>query len=281
MSERFSQTYALGRLLGEGAFGFVMTATRLRDNMQVAVKFINTDFIPRSAWLPDPSSPHGERVPPEIAILQQIRHPYVIQYIDHLVECKPYALLITELHGSQWALPQSSVGSSSSSSTVLGDESTPFDLCECIKQHLAEPVARKVFAQVLLAVKHLQTQGIVHRDIKHDNIVVDSNFAVKIIDFGCAAWIPKSQLFTQFCGTIPFASPEMLRNEAYRGPEVEIWALGVLLYTMVFGELPFLSEAETIEGHLIWPDGFCLDSDNDYLKSKSIILNQPKYEAGN
>ncbi|KAJ3395989.1 hypothetical protein HDU80_010131, partial [Chytriomyces hyalinus] len=141
--------------------------------------------------------------------------------------------------------------------------------------HLPEPVARKIFAQIVLAVQHLQVQGIVHRDIKDENIVVDSSYNVKMIDFGSAANIPKAQAqyFTQFCGTIPYASPEIVRKESYRGPEVEVWALGVLLYTMIFGKNPFRNGKERAEGIVVMPRGFHLDSDRDYSGGKAVLTN--------
>ncbi|KAJ3229912.1 hypothetical protein HDU81_004926 [Chytriomyces hyalinus] len=300
LSNRFSQRYKLGEVLGEGAFGFVMTATRIVDGRQVAVKFINIEKIPRELWLPDPRSPIGDRVPAEITILQQLQHPNIIEYIDHVVEPKKYILLITELHGSEWKRAQYSTGPGSSSTLVADDcgdgpvekkraasdskvqraanlktstdqkphihKRTSFDLFECIDHHLSEPVARKIFAQIVLAVRYLQVKGLVHRDIKDENIVVDANYTIKIIDFGSATYIPKTQreYFTQFSGTTLFASPEIVQKKPYRGPEAEMWALGVLLYTMIFGENPFHNEAETAEGSLKMPKGFHLESDKDY-----------------
>ncbi|KAJ3248170.1 hypothetical protein HDU77_008219 [Chytriomyces hyalinus] len=264
LSPNFTKRYKLGRLLGEGRVGFVMTATRLIDGRKVAVKFIDVDKIPRNTWLPDRVSATGGYVPPEIAILQQLDHPNIIQYIDHVVEPTKYVLLITELHGSDWQR-----ASSSSTMSVEDDDvetCTSFDLFECIDHHLAEPVARKIFAQIALAVQHLQVKGLVHRDIKDENIVVDSSYNIKMIDFGSAANIPdaQAQYFTQFCGTIPYASPEIVRKESYRGPEVEVWALGVLLYTMIFGKNPFRNAKERAEGIVEMPRGFHLDSDRDY-----------------
>ncbi|KAI8839839.1 hypothetical protein BJ741DRAFT_83163 [Chytriomyces cf. hyalinus JEL632] len=144
--------------MAQDGFGVVLMVTRLSDSKQVAVKFIKTEKISHTMWLPDPRNPNRDLVPPA---------------------SKQYTLLITELHGSHGALPQSSVGPSSSCSTLLGDESTPFDLFECIRtqHHLAVPVARKV------AVRYVQTEGIVHRDMKDVKIVIDSNLLkIKIID---------------------------------------------------------------------------------------------------
>ncbi|TPX46215.1 hypothetical protein CcCBS67573_g10328 [Chytriomyces confervae] len=264
LSPNFTKRYKLGRLLVEGRFAFVMTATRLTDGRKVAVKFIDVDKIPRNTWLPDRGSATGGYVPPEIAILQQLDHPNIIQYIDHVVEPTKYVLLITELHGSDWQR------ASSSSTTLGGDDGvttcTSFDLFECIDHRLPDPVARKIFAQIALAVNYLHANGIVHRDFKDENVVVDSNYNIRIIDFGSAAPIPKSQraFFAQFQGTALYASPEIVRKEMYRGPEDEMWAVGVLLYTMVVGGSPFHSDAEILEGTVRMPRGFHLESDKDY-----------------
>ncbi|KAJ3251295.1 hypothetical protein HDU77_005988 [Chytriomyces hyalinus] len=176
----------------------------------------------------------GGTVLPEISILQQLDHPNIIKYIDHVVEPTKYMLLIMGLHGSNWKC------TSTSSTTLWGDDA--------------------------LAINNLQVKGLIHRDIMDENIVVDSSYNVKMIDFGSAANILKTQpqYFTHFCGTIPYTSPEIVQKESYRGPEVEVWALGVLLYTMVVGGSPFHSDAEILEGTVMMPRGFHLESDKDY-----------------
>ncbi|KAI8836474.1 kinase-like domain-containing protein [Chytriomyces cf. hyalinus JEL632] len=296
MSPTFSRQYKLGRVLGEGGFGVVMAATRLTDGRQVAIKFINTAEVPCDRWLPDSRSPTGVLVPSEIAILQQLRHPNIIQYIDHMVEENKCFLLITELHGSEWQRSPSSAEPCSSSAPTddaRGGKLAPMDLFACLVQfkaashthhlhieclidhHLPEPVARTIFSQIVLGVQHLQLNGLVHRDIKDENIVIDSNYSVKIIDFGSAAYIPRNEgeHFAQFLGTALYGSPEIIKGETCGGPEAEIWALGVLLFIMVFGESPFQNEAQIAEGTVRMPKGFHLESDRDYHDGKSILTN--------
>lgn len=96
---------------------------------------------------------------------------------------------------------------------------------------------------------------IVHRDIKDENIVIDENYVAKLVDFGSAAFIPQSndKLFDRFNGTLHFAPPEILRGYTYRGPEAEMWSLGVLLYTLVFAANPFDGAKQTLKGVLRWP----------------------------
>ncbi|KAJ3238252.1 hypothetical protein HDU78_003612, partial [Chytriomyces hyalinus] len=219
-----------------------------KEGLDVAVKFIDMNKIQLSTWLPDATSLTGGTVLPEISILQQLGHPNIIKYIDHVVEPTKYMLLITGLHRSNWQRT-----STSSTMSVEDDDvekCTLFDLFKCIT----------------LAVNHLQVPGLVCWDIKDETIVVDSNCNVNMIDFGSAARIiPKTQpqYFTQFCSTIPYASPEIVQKESYHGPKVEVWALGVLLYIMIFKN-PFRNGKERAEGIVLMPRGLHLDSDRHY-----------------
>ncbi len=130
---------------------------------------------------------------------------------------------------------------------------TSMDLFECIEQHQALPEsrARMIFRQVIDAICYLHSKGVVHRDIKDENIVVNEVFNVKLIDFGSAAVEPRNNpnhLWDRFQGTVQYAAPEILRGEKYRGKPNDVWACGVLLYTMLYGESPFASSDQAING---------------------------------
>ncbi|KAJ3039733.1 hypothetical protein HDV00_011965 [Rhizophlyctis rosea] len=126
----------------------------------------------------------------------------------------------------------------------------------CIERNdrLPENTARHIFQQIASAVAYLHTRGIVHRDIKDENIIVDKNFNAKLIDFGSATVEPKADpsagqsgnggdyLFDRFQGTIQYASPEILRGEKYSGRKADIWALGILLVSVVAGYGPDILE---------------------------------------
>ncbi|KAJ3301086.1 hypothetical protein HDU76_005848, partial [Blyttiomyces sp. JEL0837] len=304
LSARFTENYELGELLGDGAFGFVMTARRRKDAREVAVKFIVREKITPEVWVNDITHPN-RKIPNEIHILRQLDHPGIIKYIDHLFEGDKYILLITELHGTEWDSNNPKLSASKNPGLKLGEKKkvpdvkelspeaaaileqqkkecsplcrltpeqermirrrTSCDLFECIDAHkkIPEPIAKKIFAQIALAVEYLHGKQIVHRDLKDENIVIDSDYRAKIIDFGSASKIAQtpSEYFTKFNGTTNFASPEVTLGHPYRGPEAEMWSLGVLLFTIIFGENPFQNKSDIVAINLRFPGR--LESDLD------------------
>ncbi|CAO1613757.1 unnamed protein product [Parajaminaea phylloscopi] len=121
---------------------------------------------------------------------------------------------------------------------------TSRDLFECIEQHTRFPEDRAawVFAQIVEAVYFLDKLGICHRDIKDENCVIDSDWNVKLIDFGSAVISDPRKpppYFNRFFGTMTFASAEILEGQQYRAPHAEVWSLGVLLSILLSGECPF------------------------------------------
>jgi MAP/microtubule affinity-regulating kinase len=88
---------------------------------------------------------------------------------------------------------------------------------------------------------------VVHRDLKPENCVLDANGTVKIIDFGLATWFVPGQLLDEFCGSPEYAAPEVLKQVPHEGPPIDIWAVGVILYDMVMGRLPFDAEASSFD----------------------------------
>ncbi|ORX84169.1 kinase-like protein [Anaeromyces robustus] len=267
LSKYFNKHYIIGDLLGDGAFGFVLTAIRIADSTEVAIKFISKSKIPDDSWVDDP---HIGRVPQEIAILNSINHPNIINFVEYINE-DDYILLITELHGTEWDSSNPLLNPIKNPGLRLAKHQKPdefktdqekvirkrtsCDLFECIDTKITKATTQKIFAQIVLAIYYLHSLNIVHRDLKDENIVIDENYHVKLIDFGSASYIPKhpENYFTRFNGTTHFASPEIVKKKAYRGPEAEIWSLGVLLFTIVFGENPFQNKDEIMEGKYIFP----------------------------
>jgi serine/threonine protein kinase len=135
---------------------------------------------------------------------------------------------------------------------------------------MPEDKCRIVFAQLVNVVDYLDSLGYVHRDLKDENIVVDEKYKIKLIDFGSCAKIPmkgdKANYFDRFngnfiiiiqltfsLGTLHFASPEILMGQHYRGPEAEVWSMGVILYTMLYGMNPFQKPDDIVKGKVKYP----------------------------
>uniref|UniRef100_A0A8B9UCC1 PAS domain-containing serine/threonine-protein kinase n=1 Tax=Anas zonorhyncha TaxID=75864 RepID=A0A8B9UCC1_9AVES len=116
----------------------------------------------------------------------------------------------------------------------------------CRERHLELTPLSPLLFQIVSAVGYLHCRNILHRDIKDENIVIAEDFTVKLVDFGSAAYLEPGKLFYTFCGTIEYCSPEVLSGQAYHGPELEMWSLGVTLYTLIFGENPFCELEEAM-----------------------------------
>ncbi|KAI5615327.1 PAS domain-containing serine/threonine-protein kinase isoform X2, partial [Silurus asotus] len=138
---------------------------------------------------------------------------------------------------------------------VMEKHGDGIDLFEFIdmQPRLDEPLASYIFRQLVSAVTYLRKQGILHRDIKDENIIIDAEFHIKLIDFGSVTLLESGKLFHAFCGTLEYCSPEVLQGNLYEGPELEMWSLGVLVYTLLFSENPFGSVEEIIQAKLNIP----------------------------
>ncbi|CAD6933382.1 unnamed protein product, partial [Tilletia laevis] len=106
--------------------------------------------------------------------------------------------------------------------------------------------ARRLFGQLCLAVAYIHERGIVHRDLKLENVLLDEMCNVKLGDFGFTREFERRKLMDTFCGTTGYAAPEMLAGKKYFGQEVDIWSLGIILYALLTGALPFDDDDEDI-----------------------------------
>jgi serine/threonine protein kinase len=104
---------------------------------------------------------------------------------------------------------------------------------------MKERSARQFFRQVVAAIDYCHSLRVIHRDLKAENLLLDGQFHVKVIDFGLSnRWAP-GELLQTFCGSPTYTAPELIRRQRYEGPEIDVWSLGVLLYVLVCGSLPF------------------------------------------
>ncbi|KJA29193.1 hypothetical protein HYPSUDRAFT_32568 [Hypholoma sublateritium FD-334 SS-4] len=124
-----------------------------------------------------------------------------------------------------------------------------FDLVETFPHGLPPPLIRTYLGQIADAMCFLHSQGIVHRDIKDENVVLGPNGKCVLIDFGSSGLVRKNGWDT-FSGTLDYAGPEILRGERYYGKEQDVWAFGVVAYVLLVGECPFMTAAEAQEGFL-------------------------------
>merc|ERR1712088_763219 len=114
------------------------------------------------------------------------------------------------------------------------------------------PLEVALIKQILDTITTIHKRGIVHRDIKDENILIDpKTFKTKIIDFGSGDYI-EDKVYTRFQGTRVYSPPEWINSRAYRPEGLTVWSLGVLLYDMVCGDVPFESDAQISRAHLTW-----------------------------
>lgn len=118
------------------------------------------------------------------------------------------------------------------------------DLLQYVKKRrrLEEPEARRIFKQVVYGLAHCHCRSVLHRDIKLDNILLDNDGEIKICDFGVSRVIKKHQRITEQCGTPAYIAPEIISDVGYEGFSADIWSLGVLLYAMLCGTVPFKAQ---------------------------------------
>ncbi|XP_076003271.1 NUAK family SNF1-like kinase 2 [Genypterus blacodes] len=198
--------YEFLETLGKGTYGKVKKA-RERSGRVVAIKSIRKEKIKDEQDLI-----HIRR---EIEIMSSLSHPHIIT-IYEVFENKDKIVIVME-YASRGDL---------------------YDYI-CDKGKISEQEARHSFRQIVSAVHYCHQNGIVHRDLKLENILLDGNGNVKIADFGLSNLYHGDEYLQTFCGSPLYASPEIVNGRPYRGPEVDTWSLGVLLYTMVHGTMPF------------------------------------------
>ncbi|RHZ56303.1 hypothetical protein Glove_402g55 [Diversispora epigaea] len=250
--------------LGAGAYGQVNLAYNKNDPEQkkVVLKYVVKSQILVDCWTRDKTL---GTVPLEIHILHTLRripHPNIVQMVDYF-EDEDYYYIEMGLHG---------VG---------------MDLFDYIELNAAIPESeiKSIFRQVALAIQHLHHHGIVHRDIKDENVILDEHGNIQLIDFGSSAYIKPGRKYDTFCGTIDYAAPEVLTGKKYDGHPQDIWALGILLYTLIYKENPFYNIDEIIARDLRIPYIFSegsidlikkmLDRDVDKRPTIDDVLNHP------
>ena len=199
--------YKFVKLVGKGAFGKVTLGVHKLTGSEVAIKTIE------KSYMKDDFS--RKKVLQEVYILKNIKHSNVIRLLE-VFESPKHLLIVMEYSGGG-------------------------DLLKYIKTHgrLSESKAREYFIQIVYGLAHCHWRSVLHRDVKLDNILLDSNGGVKLWDFGVSKIMKKDQVINEQCGTPAYIAPEIISDQGYSGFSVDIWSLGVLLYAMLWGTVPF------------------------------------------
>ncbi|XP_053857351.1 serine/threonine-protein kinase pim-1-like [Vidua macroura] len=225
--QALQEWYRLGSLLGHGGFGSVLAATRLSDGAPVAIKRVLRDRIRHWGELPD-----GTSAPLEIVLLAKVSSGCtgIIQLLEWLELPDSFLLVLEHPERCQ------------DLSGFLAE-----------RRFLPEEEARGLFCQVLEAARHCTSCGVLHRDTKPQNILLDlATGHMKLIDFGCGAFL-QDTAYTQFAGTLSYSPPEWIHHQRYHGEAATIWSLGLLLYHLVMGKHPFRRSQEIIWGQILFP----------------------------
>ncbi len=199
--------YILGKTLGSGAYAKVKTATSLKKGgSEVAIKIINKKSAPKDVV--------AKFLPREIEVLKALDHECIIKLID-VVNTPDTMYLVMEL-------------------------ATSGDLLDFInsKRYLSERVARNFFTDLVNGIDVCHSLNIVHRDLKCENLLLDGRLRLKISDFGFARRTQGQNLET-YCGSYAYAAPEVILGQPYLGQAADIWSMGVVLFAMLAGKLPF------------------------------------------
>ncbi|XP_034663510.1 serine-rich adhesin for platelets isoform X4 [Drosophila subobscura] len=205
--KKLRQRFDIIKKLGQGTYGKVQLGINKETGQEVAIKTIKKCKIEAEADL--------VRIRREVQIMSSVQHPNII-HIYEVFENREKMVLVMEF--------------------AAGGELYDY-LSE--RKVLNEEEARRIFRQVATAVYYCHKHKICHRDLKLENILLDEKGNAKIADFGLSNVFDAGRLLGTFCGSPLYASPEIVEGTPYQGPEVDCWSLGVLLYTLVYGSMPF------------------------------------------
>ncbi|CDS43299.1 serine:threonine protein kinase SIK3 [Echinococcus multilocularis] len=203
--------YHMRRLLGRGNFAVVKLATHTQLNVPVAVKIINKELV---------GGQNLTKISRELEAMKRCyRHPNIIR-LYHIMETDANIYMVTE----------------------YASRGEVFDHIS-LSHAFTEKEARELFWQIVCAIDYCHKLGIVHRDLKAENLLIDADFKIKVADFGFCNFFTPEHLLTTHCGSPQYAAPELFKGESYDGPLVDVWSLGVILYILVCGSFPFPGES--------------------------------------
>uniref|UniRef100_A0A8C9YG45 MAP/microtubule affinity-regulating kinase 3 n=1 Tax=Sander lucioperca TaxID=283035 RepID=A0A8C9YG45_SANLU len=239
--------YRLLKTIGKGNFAKVKLARHILTGKEVAIKIIDkTQLNPTSL----------QKLFREVRIMKGLNHPNIVQLFEVIETDKTLYLIMEYASGGE--------------------------VFDYLVSHgrMKEVEARAKFRQIVSAVHYCHTKNIVHRDLKAENLLLDADANIKIADFGFSNEFTLGNKLDTFCGSPPYAAPELFQGKKYDGPEVDVWSLGVILYTLVSGSLPFdgqnLKELRerVLRGKYRVP--FYMSTDCEGILRRFLVLNPTK-----
>uniref|UniRef100_A0A8C5P4L6 non-specific serine/threonine protein kinase n=1 Tax=Jaculus jaculus TaxID=51337 RepID=A0A8C5P4L6_JACJA len=239
--------YDVERTLGKGNFAVVKLARHRVTKTQVAIKIIDKTRL---------DSGNLEKIYREVQLMKLLNHPHIIK-LYQVMETKDMLYIVTE----------------------FAKNGEMFDYLTS-NGHLSENEARKKFWQILSAVEYCHNHHIVHRDLKTENLLLDSNMDIKLADFGFGNFYKSGEPLSTWCGSPPYAAPEVFEGKEYEGPQLDIWSLGVVLYVLVCGSLPFdgpnlpTLRQRVLEGRFRIP--FFMSQDCEMLIRRMLVVDPAK-----
>ena len=238
---KFSDLYEMKEVIGKGKFGVVNLGIHKKTGQQVAIKILNKENIK--------TIEDKELVRIEIEILKLCHHPNIVRLLDHL-ENNDYIYIVTEYIGGG----------------TLGQ------YLKKKKFNFSERQATNIMSQIANGVKYLHQYGIAHRDLKPDNIMITQQNdygVIKIMDFGLSKILSPNERMVDGYGTLSYVAPEVLLRTPYN-KEVDIWSMGVILFYMLSGKLPFRGYKEQEVAEKIVYDPLEFDEDDWETRSQKV-----------
>lgn len=253
--------YVTTKTLGTGAFGTVKLAKKKNSETLYAIKSISKQSILRSQM--------GAQVKKEISIMKDLDHPNIVQIFEVLMSTEYLYIVMDFVSG----------GELYSKITRTGK--------------LSDGECRRYVRQLCSALNYCHARNVCHRDIKPENILLDKNDNVLLADFGFASIMQAEDPTDEFetmegsstvmkemstmCGTMAYMAPEILHRDKYLGDKIDIWALGVVIYVLLVGFMPFKEDDVTKAKYRTPKD---VESDAEDFVSHMLVLDpKQRYSA--